>query len=124
MTLKSTGAGEQAFRLWDDRSRTASHSYKARDQRYQWERIVEYRQNGHEITIASLFWTLDRARGWLAAGRNVERCDCRGRSLANSGRALQAGEAAQSEPGRRVPPTIPRVARVLRTLGRVAAGSG
>lgn len=69
MALKSTGAREQAFALWVEWSRRTATAeavhpkFNERDQIYQWKSIHEYRLDGSEITISSLFWMAKEA-GW------------------------------------------------------------
>jgi len=54
MALKSTGAKEQAFDLWAEWSQT-SPKYREKDQLYQWNSIREFRMDGSEITLGTLF---------------------------------------------------------------------
>lgn len=54
MALKSTGAQEQAYDLWVEWSQS-SPKYDPKDQRYQWESIREFRLDGSEITLGTLF---------------------------------------------------------------------
>lgn len=61
MALKSTAAGEQAYALWDEWSRTtptgAIHpKYDSHEQRYQWQRLKVRRDDGGEVSISSLFY--------------------------------------------------------------------
>lgn len=58
--LRSTGAGEQAYQLWDEWSRRmpdgSTHpKYKERDQRTTWRHAREMFADGSEITLATLF---------------------------------------------------------------------
>ncbi len=54
MALKSTGAREQAYAIWCDWSQKSS-KFDARTQRRQWDSLREYRLNGSEITLGTLF---------------------------------------------------------------------
>lgn len=66
MALRSTGAGEQAFGLWNTWSHTAPHRYNARDQRRQWGSLTETKPGAREVTIAALFGMAKEA-GWVEA---------------------------------------------------------
>jgi hypothetical protein len=55
MALKSTGAGDQAYEIWEEWSKS-SEKFNAKEQRYQWDRLHELRMDGSEITISSLFY--------------------------------------------------------------------
>ena len=63
MALKSTGAKQQARALWDEWSQRWPHKFDAADQDYQWQSIREFRMDGTEITIATLFHMAKEA-GW------------------------------------------------------------
>jgi hypothetical protein len=69
MALKSTGAGEAAYELWERWSMAcgiegAVHpKFREKDQRYQWRSIREYFLNGQEVTIATLFH-MAKQSGW------------------------------------------------------------
>ena len=61
MALKSTAAGEQAYTLWDEWSKStptgAVHpKYDAHAQRYQWQRLKVRQDNGGEIGLPTLFY--------------------------------------------------------------------
>ena len=56
MALKSTCGGEDAFKLWDEWSRTTNrNNYVERDQRTTWASLREILPNGAEVTIGTLF---------------------------------------------------------------------
>jgi len=61
MALKSTGARQQAFDLWVEWSRATAvpgvdHvKFDAKEQAYRWDHIHEYRMDGSEITLGTLF---------------------------------------------------------------------
>jgi hypothetical protein len=64
--LKASSAGEQAYDLWCEWSRStptgAIHpKYNEKDQRYTWEHAAELRADGREVTLLTLFWmAMDR----------------------------------------------------------------
>lgn len=70
MALKSTGARDQAYALWVEWSRRygtegAVHpKFNEKDQAYQWRSIHEYRLDGSEVTIATLFY-MAKEGGWI-----------------------------------------------------------
>lgn len=63
MALHSTGAGEQAFALWDEWSRTCPEKYDPAVQRRTWEGFDEGLPDGNGVTIRSLFGAAYSA-GW------------------------------------------------------------
>lgn len=69
MALKSTGAKEQAYELWVEWSRRTAEpgqvhaKFDAEDQAYQWRSIREFRLDGSEITLGTLFHLAMQA-GW------------------------------------------------------------
>lgn len=63
MALKSTGAGEQAFQLWCEWA-AESPKFDERTHRRRWKSIREFRWNGSEITLGTLFW-MAKAGGWM-----------------------------------------------------------
>jgi len=69
MAMKSTGAKEQAFKLWTDWSMCSPSgdvhpSYNAADQRYQWDRLHALKMDGSEITLGTLFH-MAKEGGWV-----------------------------------------------------------
>jgi len=62
MALKSTGARQQAFDIWCNWSQS-SPKYNSKTQASQWNAIREFRFDGSEITIASVFFWAKEA-GW------------------------------------------------------------
>lgn len=60
--LKSTGAGAQAYELWTEWSKR-SPKFDEADQRRTWRFAREWRHNGSEVTLATLFWMAQDA-GW------------------------------------------------------------
>ena len=61
MALKSTGAGDQAYVLWEEWSRTTPDGevhpkFNAQEQRYQWQRLKVLRMDGSEVSLSSLFY--------------------------------------------------------------------
>lgn len=59
--LKSTGAGEQAYELWEEWSRATPAGgvhpkFNEKDQRYTWEHATELRADGREVTLLTLFY--------------------------------------------------------------------
>jgi hypothetical protein len=64
MALKSTGAGNQAYNLWCEWSQRSSSKYNDRIQRQQWRSLREYRMNGSEITLRTLFHMAMQS-GWV-----------------------------------------------------------
>lgn len=54
MALKSTGCGQAAYDLWVEWSQS-SPKFDPKDQDYQWRSIREYRIDGTEIAIGTLF---------------------------------------------------------------------
>ena len=62
MALKSTGAWDQAYELWVEWSQQSS-KFDAKVQRKQWNSFKEFRTNGTEITLGSLFHMAKEA-GW------------------------------------------------------------
>ena len=61
MALKSTGASEQAYALWEEWSRAtptgAIHpKFDAADQRQQWVKLKVLRLDGSEVSLATLFY--------------------------------------------------------------------
>ena len=63
MALKSTGAGEQAFRIWDEWSQTCPEKYTQEACRQAWGSVTETLRDGSEMTIRSLFHAAYLA-GW------------------------------------------------------------
>lgn len=63
LALRSTGAGEQAFQLWDEWSRTCPEKYDPDVQRATWNSVQEGLPDGSEVTIRTLFGAA-RAAGW------------------------------------------------------------
>lgn len=61
MALHSTGAGEQAFRLWDDWSATGAAKYPGEQElRRQWASFARKQQ---EVRLSTIFWMAQTA-GW------------------------------------------------------------
>lgn len=74
--LKSTNAGEQAFELWDEWSRSTPNGgvhpkYDAKDQRRCWRYAKEFFVDGSEVSLASLFH-LARMGGYEGPGIDAE----------------------------------------------------
>lgn len=63
MALKSTGAGQPAFDLWDEYSRRCPVKYDSKVQRQQWDSLKEFFLDGREVTLGSLFHAA-REAGW------------------------------------------------------------
>lgn len=63
MALKSTGAGQQAFDLWNEWSQTCPQKFDPKDQAYTWRSLREFRMDGSEIAIGTLFHYA-KAAGW------------------------------------------------------------
>lgn len=62
MALKSTGAQDQAYDLWCEWSQS-SPKFNAKQQRRRWNSFKEFRWDGSEITLGTLFH-LAREHGW------------------------------------------------------------
>lgn len=60
MAFKSTGAGEDAYRVWTAWSEQ-SHKFDEKVQRYTWDRLEESFRDAHEVTIASVFYMAKQA---------------------------------------------------------------
>lgn len=66
LALKSTGAGEQAYEIWDEWSKTCPHKYDPVVQRSTWNSVQEGLPDGSEVTIRTLFGAA-YAAGWRAS---------------------------------------------------------
>ncbi len=66
MALKSTGADQQAFALWDEWSKTAKKpdNYSAQECRRQWRSLRETLSGAREITLGTLYYMAKKA-GWV-----------------------------------------------------------
>lgn len=62
MALKSTGGGSQAFGLWCEWAQ-GSHKYEELEHRRRWRSLREYRWDGSEITLGTLYHMAKEA-GW------------------------------------------------------------
>jgi hypothetical protein len=62
MALRNTGAGDEAYQLWCEWS-SASPKYDEKVQRRQWESLRQWRHDGSEVAIRTLFWMAEQA-GW------------------------------------------------------------
>jgi hypothetical protein len=63
MALKSTGAKDQAYEIWCEWS-AQSGKFTPKDQRRRWNSFKEFRWDGSEITLGTLFH-LARDGGWM-----------------------------------------------------------
>lgn len=98
MALKSTSAGQQAYDLWVEWSkRTATGAvhpkFDEKDQRYQWRSIREFRHNGTEITLGTLFH-LAKLAGW--APTLEEELEIEAEQLARQAEAIAAEVAPKA----------------------------
>jgi hypothetical protein len=70
MALKSTGAGQEAYDLWEEWSQACGEpgrvhpKYNAKDQAYQWRSLREFFLDGREVSIATLFH-MAKQGGWM-----------------------------------------------------------
>ena len=62
MALKSTGAWDQAYEIWCEWSQTSA-KFEPKQQRRRWNSFKEFRFDGSEITLGTLFH-LAREAGW------------------------------------------------------------
>lgn len=65
MALRNTGAGDEAYQLWCEWS-SASPKYDEKVQRKQWASLRQWRHDGSEVAIRTLFWMAEQA-GWTAS---------------------------------------------------------
>lgn len=62
MALRNTGAGDEAYQLWCEWS-SRSPKYDEQVQRRQWASLRQWRHDGTEVAIRTLFWLAEQA-GW------------------------------------------------------------
>jgi hypothetical protein len=62
MALRNTGAGDEAYQLWCEWS-SKSPKYDEQVQRRQWASLRQWRHDGTEVAIRTLFWLAEQA-GW------------------------------------------------------------
>ena len=63
MALKSSGAGDQAYALWEEWSES-SGKFDEQDQRYQWQRLKTLRMDGSEMISLSTLFYLAKQHGY------------------------------------------------------------
>ena len=62
MALRNTGAGDEAYQLWCEWS-ASSPKYDEKVQAKQWASLRQWRHDGSEVAIRTLFWMAEQA-GW------------------------------------------------------------
>jgi hypothetical protein len=65
MALRNTGAGDEAYQLWCEWS-SKSPKYDEQVQRQQWQSLRQWRHDGREVGIRTLFWMAEQ-EGWTAS---------------------------------------------------------
>jgi hypothetical protein len=110
MALHSTGAGEQAFRLWNEWSCTGAAKYPGEPElRRQW---ASFARKTDEVRLSTIFWLAQDA-GW--SGHFEEQAD--GRVL-----AMLPGAMAGSAAGALSPAPVPTAWSEPEPLGLVRTG--
>lgn len=124
MALRNTGAGDEAYQLWCEWS-SASPKYDEKVQRKQWASLRQWRHDGSEVAIRTLFWMAEQA-GWTpsldeaVAAELAAEGDMKGNTSVADGVADSATPTAASADGAAANASGER-SRMRNTEGNTAA---
>jgi hypothetical protein len=98
MALRNTGAGDEAYQLWCEWS-SKSPKYDEQVQRQQWQSLRQWRHDGREVGIRTLFWLAEQ-EGWTASVDEAVAAEAGAKAAAEVVTSLAASTSALVKPSR------------------------